>query len=49
MDGNFHADHIKMRRPDLDIALTDGQGFMVEDKQYMEYLSVVNEPRLACG
>ena len=46
VDGNFHADHIKMRRPDLDIALTNGQGFMVEDKQYMEYLSVVKEPRL---
>ena len=48
VDGNFHADHIKMRRPDLDVALTDGQGFMVEDKLYMEYLSVVNEPRLVC-
>ena len=46
VDGNFHADHIKMRRPDLDIALTNGQGFMVEDKQYMEYLSVAKEPRL---
>jgi hypothetical protein len=49
VDGNFHADHIKMRRPDLDIALTNGQGFMVEDKRYMEYLSVVKEPRLVCG
>jgi hypothetical protein len=46
VDGNFHADHIKMRRPDLDIALTNGQGFMVEDRRYMDYLSVVKEPRL---
>jgi len=46
VDGNFHADHIKMRRPDLDIALSDGQGFMVEDKHYKEYLSVAKEPRL---
>ena len=27
VDGNFHADHIKMWRQDLDIALTNGQGF----------------------
>jgi hypothetical protein len=44
VDGNFHADHIKMRRPDLDIRLTNGQGYMVEESQYMEYLDVVQEP-----
>jgi hypothetical protein len=44
IDGNFHADHIKMRRPDLDIPLSNGQGFMVEDSRYMEYLSFVKEP-----
>ena len=31
VDANFHADHIKMRRPDLDIMLTNGQGYMVEE------------------
>jgi len=46
VDGNFHADHIKMRRPDLDISLTNGQGFMAEDGRYMEYLSVAKEPSL---
>lgn len=46
VDGNFHADHIKMRRPDLDIMLTNGQGFMVEDGRYREYLSVAKEPRV---
>jgi hypothetical protein len=44
VDGNFHADHIKMRRPDLDIGLTNGQGYMVEESRFMEYLSVVKEP-----
>ena len=44
VDGNFHADHIKMRRPDLDIALSDGQGFMVESSRFMEYLNEVKEP-----
>lgn len=49
VDGNFHADHIKMRRPDLDIMLTNGQGFMVEEKKYKEYLSIAKEPRVVCG
>jgi len=44
VDGNFHADHIKMRRPDLDIWLSDGKAFMVEDTRYMEYLSFATEP-----
>jgi hypothetical protein len=46
VDGNFHADHIKMRRPDQDIMLTDGRGFMVEEKQYKQYLNIAKEPRL---
>jgi len=48
VDGNFHADHIKMRRPDLDIVLTNGDGYVVEDVQYKEYLSVAKEPKLVC-
>ena len=46
VDGNFHADHIKMCRPDLDVALSNGNGYMVEEVQYKEYLSVAKEPRL---
>jgi hypothetical protein len=46
VDGNFHADHIKMRKPELDIVLTDGQGYMVEQSNYQEYLNVAKEPRL---
>jgi len=48
VDGNFHADHIKMRRPDLDIMLTNGQGFMVDEVKYKEYLNVAKEPRVVC-
>ena len=44
VDANFHADHIRMRRPDLDIMLTNGQGYMVEEVQYKEYLSIAQEP-----
>jgi hypothetical protein len=49
VDGNFHADHIKMRRPDQDIMLTNGQGYMVDEIKYKEYLSVAKEPRLVSG
>jgi hypothetical protein len=43
VDGNFHADHIKMRRQDRDIMLTNGQGYMAEELEYKEYLNVVKE------
>jgi hypothetical protein len=43
VDGNFHADHIRMRRPDLDIMLTNGQGYMAEDTKYVQYLNVAKE------
>jgi hypothetical protein len=43
VDANFHADHIRMRRPDLDITLTDGQGYMVEEVPFKEYLNVAQE------
>jgi len=45
VDGNFHADHIKMRRQDLDVALSNGDGYMVEEAHFKEYLSVAKEPR----
>jgi hypothetical protein len=44
VDANFHADYIRMRRPDLDIMLMDGQeGYMVEEVHFKEYLSVAKE------
>jgi hypothetical protein len=46
VDGNFHADHIKMRRPELDVMLTNGQGYMADDIDYKDYLSVAKEPRV---
>jgi hypothetical protein len=35
-----------MRRPDLDVMLSNGQGYMAEEKTYNEYLSIVKEPCL---
>ena len=44
VNANFHADHIRMHPPDLDIMLMDGQeGYMVEEVCFKEYLSVAKE------
>jgi len=32
------AQHMKMWRPELDVALTDGQGYVVEDATYRQHL-----------
>ena len=38
VDGNFKAEQINMRKPDDDIALIDGEGYMVTDGPYREHL-----------
>ena len=43
MDGNFSADHIKMRNPGDDVNLTNGTGFMVEDQDYQAHLQIAKE------
>ena len=35
-----------MRRPDQDVMLTNGQGYMVEEAGYGEYLNLAKEPHL---
>jgi hypothetical protein len=42
-DGNFKADHMKMRRPDGDITLMDGTGFFVEQAPYQRHLQTAVE------
>jgi hypothetical protein len=49
VDGNFQADHIRMRRPDLDIKLTDGKGYMVEEEPFQDYLKEAKEPPVVCS
>lgn len=43
MDGNFSADHMKMRCPEADVGLSNGMGFMVEDHRYKEHLKQAQE------
>ena len=43
LDGNFSAQHRKMRNPDDDVALADGHAFMVTDAPYKEHLKTAAE------
>jgi hypothetical protein len=45
MDGNFQAEHMKMRNPENDISLTDGTGFMVSRIPYESHLKSAIERR----
>ena len=38
IDGNFTADHLKMKRPENDICLTPGGRYMVEPVRYENHL-----------
>ncbi len=38
MDGNFQAEHMKMRNPKNDVPLSDETGFMVSKKSYKSHL-----------
>lgn len=38
IDGNFTADHLKMRRPENDVALNPGSRYTVEPTRYQAHL-----------
>jgi hypothetical protein len=38
MDGNFQAEHMRMKNPENDVPLSDGTGFMVSKKPYESHL-----------
>jgi len=40
MDGNFSAQHMKMRIQDNDVPITNGTGFMAETSRYSKHLMV---------
>jgi len=45
MDGNFQAEHMRMRNPENDVPLSDGAGFMVSKKPYEAHLKSAVERR----
>ena len=38
MDGNFQAEHMRMKNPENDVPLSDGTGFMVSKEPYKSHL-----------
>jgi hypothetical protein len=38
VDGNFSAEHMKMKNPDQDIWLSNGMGYMVEWDRYKSHI-----------
>jgi len=45
MDGNFQAEHMRMKNPENDVSLSDGTGFMVSKKPYKLHLKLAVERR----
>ena len=45
LDGNFKAEHMRMRHPDNDIPIADGTGFMVGTRRYKDYLTETAEEK----
>ncbi|KAI6110452.1 hypothetical protein EDD16DRAFT_1522223 [Pisolithus croceorrhizus] len=51
MDGNFKAEHMHEQRPDDQVWLMDGHGFMVTNPQYWQYIATTPHitEKLACN
>jgi hypothetical protein len=42
-DGNFSAEQLRMKNPQDDVHLSNGDGFMVKTTEYKEHLHVAKE------
>jgi hypothetical protein len=45
VDGNFSAEHMKMRKPGGDVRLVNGEGYVVEEEAYRTHLSSAIETK----
>ena len=43
LDGNFSAQHRRMKNPQDDVAFADGHSFMVEDAPYKAHLRTAKQ------
>lgn len=43
IDGNFKGDHVRMRDPQNDVPLTNGEGYVVEESRYLKHLAGTKE------
>ena len=48
MDGNFSAQHMKMRKPENDVPLSDGLAYMVANEPYREHISQAAKNEEVC-
>lgn len=48
MDGNFSAQHQRMKKPEDDVRLADGHGYMVTDAPYKVHLRSAKTFSQAC-
>lgn len=47
MDGNFKQEHMKSKSIEPDVSLSDGAAFLVNSKDYKEYLdSTADDPEV---
>ena len=44
-DGNFKQEHLKMKYPDDDVSLSNGEGYLVEERPFRSYLESVPPAR----
>jgi hypothetical protein len=49
VDGNFSAEHMRMKNPDQDIWLSNGMGYMVEWDHYKSHLDEAIETYEVCS
>lgn len=49
MDGNFAAEHQRMKYPEEDVWMSDGNGYFVGRKDYQEHLKTGKETNEVCA
>ena len=49
MDGNFTAEHLKIKKPEDNVWLADGHGFLVTESRYKKHLTVAKgQKKVGC-
>ena len=45
MDGNYKADHMKMKKPEDDVWIIDGEGYFASCKEYQYHVETAKYPK----
>lgn len=49
MDGNFSLEHMRMKKSENDVFLSDGEGYMVQWLPYQHHLGASLETNQVCA